>query len=93
MEGLVHLVNVYNEVEAEIVEALLEANEIKVAREYPKNSGITKIIFGTPLGVDIFVRNQDYELAKQLIDSDEASYESPFDFEENDLEIDEDDID
>ncbi len=84
MEGLVHLVNVYNEVEAEIVEALLEANDIKVSREYPKNSGITKIIFGTPLGVDLFVRNEDYEIAKQLIDSDEFSDE----FEENNTEFD-----
>lgn len=89
MEGFVHLVNVYNEVEAEIVEALLEVSGIKVSREYPKNSGITKIIFGTPLGVDIFVRSEDYELAKQLIDSDEFSTE----FEENSTEFDKDNID
>ena len=36
MEELVHLVNVYNEVEAEIVEALLEANNIKTIKEYKK---------------------------------------------------------
>ena len=93
MEGLVHLVNVYNEVEAEIVEALLEVNGIKVSREYPKNSGITKIIFGTPLGVDIFVRSDDYELAKQLIDSSETSGEFSTEFEENSTEFDKDNID
>lgn len=69
MGDWVHLTNLYNDVEADIVEALLQSNNIQSRRVYPKNSAITKIIMGRAIGVDIFVRSEDYEVAKEIIDT------------------------
>lgn len=66
---LVHLVEVYNEIEADIVEGLLEENGIPSIRKYKGTQGYMKVLLGTSLGVDIFVDPKDYEQAKEVLEN------------------------
>ena len=66
---LVHLVEVYNEIEADIVEGFLNENGIPSIKKYKGTKGYMKVLFGTPLGVDIFVDPKDYEQAKEILES------------------------
>lgn len=67
--NLVHLVQVYNDVEADIVEGLLKDCGIDSIRKYRGAKGYMKVIMGTALGVDIFVKPEDYKEAKEILES------------------------
>ncbi|MGI5998283.1 MAG: putative signal transducing protein [Lutispora sp.] len=66
---LVHLLQVYNDVEADIVEGFLKECGIVSMRKYKGIKGYMKVIMGTTLGVDIFVKPEDYEQAKEILES------------------------
>lgn len=82
---LVHLIEVYNEVEADIVEGLLMENGIPSIKKYKGTKGYMKILLGTPLGVDIFVDPKDYEQAKEILESMDANDDN-LDYSHNDGE-------
>ncbi len=69
----VFLLQVYNDVEADIVEALLLQYDIPIIKKYRGNKSFIKIIMGTVLGVDIFVRDKDYKEAKSIIEDTDFS--------------------
>ncbi|MDD4833966.1 MAG: DUF2007 domain-containing protein [Lutispora sp.] len=66
---LVHLVEVYNEIEADIVEGFLNDNGIPSIKKYKNTQGYMKVLLGTTLGVDIFVNPEDYVQAKEILES------------------------
>lgn len=69
----VHLMEVYNDIEAEIVEGLLGEYNIPVVRKYKGTKSFMKVIMGTVLGVDILVKSQDLKAAKEIIESIDLS--------------------
>ena len=68
-DDFVHLMQVYNDVEAEIVEGLLGEYNIQAIKKYKGTKGFMKVIMGTVLGVDILVRSKDFEAAKEIIEN------------------------
>ncbi|MEA4961936.1 hypothetical protein SDC9_190026 [bioreactor metagenome] len=66
---LVHLVQVYNDIEADIVEGLLKDYGIVSIKRYKGTKGYMKVIMGTALGVDIFVKPEDYKQAKEILEN------------------------
>ncbi|NLN47566.1 MAG: hypothetical protein GX154_00370 [Clostridiales bacterium] len=66
-ENFVFLLQVYNDVEADIVEGLLSQYNIKTVKRYRGNKSFIKTIMGTVLGVDIFVKSRDLKEAKDII--------------------------
>ena len=64
-----YLVQVYNDVEADILEGLLKEHNITVIKRYRGNKGFLRTIMGTVLGVDILVSSEDYEDAKKILES------------------------
>lgn len=75
----VHLLQVYNDVEADIVEGLLAQYNISVLKKYRGSKSFLKVIMGTVLGVDIFVKAQDFKEAKEIIeDADLSEFYSDF---------------
>lgn len=82
-KDFVHLIQVYNDVEAEIVEGLLKGYGISVIKKYKGNKGFMKVLMGTALGVDIFVKAQDFETAKEIIENiDLSEAQSDFPYED-----------
>ncbi|NLM43093.1 MAG: DUF2007 domain-containing protein [Clostridiales bacterium] len=67
--NLVHLVQVYNDLEADIVEGLLKDHGIVAIRKYKGTKGYMKVIMGTALGVDIYVKPDDYKVAKEILEN------------------------
>ncbi len=75
----VYLMQVYNDVEADIVEGLLAQYDIKTMKQYRGNKNFIKVIMGSVLGVDIFVKLKDFGLAKEIIeDTDLSEFHSDF---------------
>ncbi|SHI41915.1 putative signal transducing protein [Lutispora thermophila] len=66
---LVHLVQVFNDVEADIVEGLLKDCGIVSIRKYKGAKGYMKVVMGTAMGVDIYVKPEDYKEAKEILES------------------------
>ncbi|HZD60510.1 MAG TPA: DUF2007 domain-containing protein [Anaerolineae bacterium] len=65
MSGLVKLVTVANEIEAEIVRSFLKSNGIESTIREP-----AVIHFPTsPFMREVFVQEEDFELARRLLDS------------------------
>lgn len=82
-KNFVHLIQVYNDVEADIVVGLLNEYNIPSIKKYKGNKGFMKVIMGTALGVDIFVKAQDFETAKEIIESvDLSEIQSDFPYED-----------
>jgi len=81
--SLVHLIQVFNDVEADIVEGLLKEHGIVCVRKYKGSRGYMKVVMGTALGVDIYVKPEDYKTAKEIIENTslEGGY---FDYPGND---------
>ncbi len=77
----VHLMQVYNDVEAEIVEGLLKEYSIPVTKKY---RGI-KVITGSALGIDIFVKASDFKFAKEIVEGADLS-DLQSDFSNDDIE-------
>jgi len=75
--NLVHLLQVYNDVEADIVEGFLKECGITAIRKYKGAKGYMKVIMGTSIGVDIYVKPEDYEQAKEILDSINLNEEYP----------------
>lgn len=75
--NLVHLLQVYNDVEADIVEGFLKECGIASIRKYKGAKGYMKVIMGTSLGVDIYVKPEDYAQAKEILDSINLNGEYP----------------
>ena len=65
----VFLLQVYNDVEADIVEGLLSQYNIPVIKKYRGNRSFIKTIMGTVLGVDVFVRAEDFKEAKEIVEN------------------------
>ena len=68
-EKYVFLLQVYNDVEADIVEGLLSQYNIPVIKKYRGNRSFIKTIMGTVLGVDVFVRAEDFKAAKDIVEN------------------------
>ncbi len=65
----VFLLQVYNDVEADIVEGLLSQYNIPIIKKYRGNKSFIKTIMGTVLGVDVFVRAEDFKEAKEIVEN------------------------
>ncbi len=68
-EKYVFLLQVYNDVEADIVEGLLSQYNIPIIKKYRGNKSFIKTIMGTVLGVDVFVRAEDFKAAKDIVEN------------------------
>lgn len=65
------LMEVNNDVEACVVEGLLDSCNIKVKLKYDTDIGGAKVIIGkSAMPVNIYVNKEDYELAKEIINSE-----------------------
>lgn len=84
-KDFVHLIQVYNDVEAAIVEGLLKEYNIPSIKKYKGNKGFMKVLMGTALGVDIYVKAQDFKLAKEIVENaDLSEIQSDFPYEDKD---------
>lgn len=84
-KDFVHLIQVYNDVEATIVEGLLKEYNIPSIKKYKGNKGFMKVLMGTALGVDIYVKAQDFEAAKEIVENiDLSEIQSDFPYEDKD---------
>lgn len=63
----VFLKSTLNDIEADVISGLLEANGIPTMRKYPNISGLAKIYLGSSFGVEIYVPNEHLEEARLLI--------------------------
>ncbi len=71
-----YLTTVYNNIEADMLEALLNSYKIPVLRKYRDAGGYLKIYMGSVASaIDIFVPSKLYELAKDLIEAKPESEE------------------
>ncbi len=68
-ENYVFLLQVYNDVEADIVEGLMSQYNIQVVKRYRGNKSFMKTLMGTVLGVDIFVKAQELKEAKEIVEN------------------------
>lgn len=67
-ENYVFLLQVYNDVEADIVEGLLSQYNIQTIKKYRGNKSFLKTLMGTVIGVDVFVKSRDYKEAKEIVE-------------------------
>lgn len=64
-----YLTNVCDEVEANILETLMNSCGIPILKKYPGAGGYLSIYMGTTYsGIDIYVASKSYEAAKELLD-------------------------
>lgn len=64
------LTTVYSDIEADMLESLLNSYKIPVLRKYQGAGGILKIYLGGAISpIDIFVPSELYDLAKDLIEA------------------------
>ena len=71
-ENEVFLINVRNEFEADIVESILSSNGIKLKRKHRDAGGYLSIYMGNSVeGVDIYVLESEYEVAMELIKTEQ----------------------
>ncbi|HHV64111.1 MAG TPA: DUF2007 domain-containing protein [Peptococcaceae bacterium] len=64
------------EQEAEMIESFLREEQIHTLRTYPGFSDITRIVAGmTKLGVNIYVRESQFEEALKIIEDITSSFE------------------
>ena len=61
------LVNVFNDIEADIVLSLLESENIPARKHYPSGGIFSKTILGTVKNVDIYVHDEKLEFAKEVL--------------------------
>jgi hypothetical protein len=73
------LVEASNDLEADIIEALLTSNQIQVMREYREYSHVLSEY--SWLGVKIFVPSKKFEVAKQILEFDEKKLEEELELE------------
>jgi len=66
------LVNVSNDIEADMVISLLESYDIKAKKHYPSGSNLSKTIVGTVKNVDVYVDGKMLENAKDVINNYEG---------------------
>lgn len=75
-ERVSFLTNVRDDYEAAIVESILNSNNIKVLRKYCEAGDYLNIYMGNSfLGIDLYVPENDYETAKELIEAGEEAKE------------------
>jgi hypothetical protein len=68
-EGWTFVANLYNDVEADIAKSFLEAQGIPVVKRYKKDDILLKVYTGTVIGVDLFVPNDRFQEAKELLEN------------------------
>ncbi|UMZ74510.1 putative signal transducing protein [Natranaerofaba carboxydovora] len=66
-EEWTYLMNVSDDIEADIVISLLKSHEIPARKHYPGGGVSSKVILGTVKNVDIYVDKTKYESAKNLV--------------------------
>ncbi len=70
-DNLKFLVEVNNDVEACVIEGLLDSCNIKSMLKYDTDIGGAKVIIGkSAMPVSIYVNKEDYEIAKEIINSE-----------------------
>lgn len=74
----VYLTTLNNKMDADVVEALLNSNDVPVLRKYKNQGGYISIYMGDFFsGIDFYVPSKSYELAKSLIDQNISSGNQP----------------
>ena len=63
------LINVSDDIEADIVISLLKSHEIPARKHYPGGGVVSKVIVGTVKDVDIYVDKAKYQSAKNLVEN------------------------
>ncbi|KLO21520.1 hypothetical protein X275_09190 [Marinitoga sp. 1197] len=61
-----------NDFEAQLVKQLLESEGISVLVKAPKEIGIGREFFGNGTIMNVFVKENDYENAKEILENKEA---------------------
>ena len=70
------LITVGSDIEAGIIEAKLESEDVPVLRKYKDAGGYLSIYMGASLyGIDLYVPSKLYEKALEIIKVDEAEFE------------------
>ncbi len=70
IEGQTLLLTASDDVEANIIESILKANEVPITKVYRDNGGFFTIVLGkSVLGIDVFVPMEMLEKAKEILDS------------------------
>lgn len=70
IEGQTLLLTASDDVEANIIESILKANEVPITKVYRDNGGFFAIVLGkSVLGIDVFVPMEMLEKAKEILDS------------------------
>ena len=70
-DNLEYILNVRDEIEASLIESILNGNGIAVVKKYCDAGGYVNIYMGTSAtGMDIYVSRKNYEIAKEIIKAD-----------------------
>lgn len=88
---MVFLINVRDACEADMLESLMNSNNIEVTRKYREAGSYLNVYMGnTVLGVDIYVLENDYEAAKELleIEQEDGVEEKDTEYVEEDMRFD-----
>lgn len=66
-----YLLNVRDEIEASLIESVLNGSGIAMVKKYCDAGGYVNIYMGTSVtGIDIYVSSKNYDIAKELIEAD-----------------------
>ncbi|HVJ48581.1 DUF2007 domain-containing protein [Desulfitobacterium sp.] len=80
-----YLITVNSDIEADIINGLLEEAQIQIQKKYP-GSGNLRASYGIINGVELWVPSEDLEEARELLTTlpqdSESSFESSTDFSE-----------